>query len=70
MTDLGPLVTERSASRMLLRKYVIRQWFSMSLMLRPFNTVPHVAVIPIIKLFLLLFHSYKFATVKNLDVNI
>jgi hypothetical protein len=55
---------------MLLRKYVIRQWFSMSLMLRPFNKVPHVAVIPIIKLFLLLFHSYKFATVKNLDANI
>lgn len=40
-------------------------------MLRPFNTVPHVLVTPpTIKLFLLVLHSYKFATAMNCNVNI
>ena len=35
-----------------------------------FSTVPHVVGTPTIKLFLLLLHSYKFATVMNCNVNI
>jgi hypothetical protein len=48
----------------------LRQWFSAFLMLSPFDTVPQVVATPIIKLFLLLFHNYNFATVLNHNVNI
>jgi hypothetical protein len=53
----------------------LNQWFSAVLMLRPFNTVPHVVVTPpsppTIKLIpLLLLYNCNFATVMNLNANI
>jgi hypothetical protein len=50
--------------------YVLVQLFSAFLMLRPFNTVPHVVVTPIVKSFSLLLHNWNFATVMNRSINI
>jgi hypothetical protein len=49
-----------------------RQWFSTSLMLRPFDTVPYVVVTPppTITLFSLLLNNCYFATVMKHNVNI
>jgi hypothetical protein len=46
------------------------QWFSISLMLRPFNTVLHVVVTLSHKIIVLLLHNSNFATVMNQNVNI
>lgn len=54
------------------RKYFqsLDQWFSSFLMLRPFNTVPHVMVTPTIRLFPLLLHNWKIAILIICKVNI
>ena len=44
---------------------VLDQWFSTFLILRPFNTAPHVVVTPTHKIFLFLLHNCNFATVMN-----
>ena len=48
----------------------VEQWFSTFLILRPFNTVPHLVVTPNHKIILLLIHNCNFATVMNYSVNI
>ena len=48
----------------------LEQWSSPFLMLRPFNTAPHVVVTPAIKLFSLLLLNCNFATVMDHNVNI
>ena len=45
------------------------QWLSTFLMLRPFNTVPHVVVINH-KIILLLLHNCNFDTFMNRNINI
>ena len=45
--------------------YFLDHWLSTSLMLFPFNTVPHVVVTPNHKIFLLLHHNCTFAIVRN-----
>ena len=47
----------------------VEQWFSTFLMLRPFNTVPHVVVTSNHKIISLLLHNCNFATVMNYNVN-
>lgn len=47
----------------------LEQWFSILLMFGPFSMV-HVAVTPTIKFFLLLPHSFNFATVMNCNVRL
>lgn len=46
------------------------QWFSTPLMLVPFNTGPHVVVIPNHKVISLLLHNCNFATVMNQDIDL
>jgi hypothetical protein len=48
----------------------LQQWLSNLLVLRPFNTAPHVAVIPNHKIISLLLHNCIFATVKNNNIGI
>ena len=48
----------------------LEQWFSTFLMLRPFNTVPHVVVTPNHEVISLLLYNYDFATVMNHNVEI
>ena len=51
-------------------KYELEQTFSAFLVLRPFNTVPHVMLTPSHRSTLLLFHNCNLATVINLNVDI
>jgi len=44
---------------------IVNQWFSTFLMLLPFNTVPHVRVMPNHKTISMLLHNHNFATVMN-----
>ena len=46
------------------------QWLSTFLMLRPFNTVPHVVVTSNHKIILLLLHNYSLVTAMNHNANI
>lgn len=56
---------------MKIKEYLgLEQQFSTFLMLRSFNTVPHVVVTLNHKIMLLLLRNCKFATVMNLSVNI
>lgn len=48
----------------------VSQWFLTFIMLPPSNTVSRVVVIPTIKLFLFLLHSYNFAIVMSCNINI
>lgn len=48
----------------------LEQWFSTFIMLRPFNTAPHVVVIPKHKVISLLLHKSNFAIVMDHNVNI
>jgi len=56
----------------LKKKNHLSQWFSIFLMLQPFNTIPHVIETPLPdpKIILLLLLSYNFASVLNHSVNI
>jgi hypothetical protein len=47
----------------------LEQWLSTFLMLRPFNTVPHVVVTPSHKTISLLLLNWNFATVMNHNIN-
>ena len=48
-----------------LPQFHLDQWFSTFLMLRPFNTVPHLVVTPNYKVILLLPHNCHLAAVTN-----
>ena len=54
----------------LSKRKVLEQRFSTFLMLRPFNTVPHVVVTPNHNIISILLHSCHFATVINRSVNV
>ena len=80
--DFGEIASSFSLFRMMLTvgfsypafstlRYVpLIQWFSTSLMLQPFNTIPYIVVNPNFKIMLLLLHNYNFVTFMNLNVNI
>lgn len=48
----------------------VSKWFSIFLILSPFNTVPHGVVTPDHKIISLLLYNCKFATVMNHNINI
>lgn len=59
--------------KLLAMNYYLVHWFSAFLMLRPFNSVPHVVETPLpnhIIIFLLPPPNCNFATVVNQNVNI